>query len=331
MVLLVAIATRISGSNIAGVAVLLLYLGHIVFQLEVFSKRETILFVTLELTAILAWLEIRRSAPRIAALGILAALAHLTRPDGIALIASLCAFELLFSRDGALHSRILRCVGIVGVFLLTISPWALTSQSLTGRLTIASSHNFGQGFYKGHNPYFFDLFPYVDIDLLEPEMERMMGQGDTLYDYRADPFFRQQALQYMDADPWGVLTRSLLKTAVFLCPYPTPFGKSTVEIRDGRAIINDFKWRRSSLGWAAAVFLLLCWAVAGYGLFHANAEVRRLGLLIALILLCMLAIQCITYAEMRYRFPLEVLLMLPAAHGLTVGSKWLLRRRGDSG
>ena len=312
-VVLFALTYELTGKKSAAAVSVLLFLVNIVYQLEVLSKRETVFYIFLQLCLLYVWASAKRWYVRYPLLGALAGLLHLTRPTGILVLAALGIVESFSAVR--IRWKLRNLVVLAGCFLLVIAPWIAATKRITGKTTIASSHNFGQGLYKGHNASFRNLFPWVDVDDMEPVMERMRG-GRSMLEHEADPFFKEKAVEYIAANPASLWYSSALKVFAFISPFPTPFGRGTVVEENGILKLQNFRVRNVVIGITAAVYMLTLW----YFCFRAvrSRELRSFCFLFLVLLLASIAAQCLTYSETRYRLPLDVFFVVLAAQGIAI-------------
>jgi hypothetical protein len=195
---------------------------------------------------------------------------------------------------------------------------------MSGKVTIASSRNFGQGLYKGHNPSFFSIYPWIDVDYLEPWMDKMLAEHNVT-EQQIDGYFRKVAFEYIQAEPAKAVVATALKMAVFFSPYPTPLGRATlVEEGDG-IVLRNFRWRNLPIGLVAMCHTLLVWAgVALWMRFEKSDAERELGYLLIWTTLAFLVVYSLLYSELRYRLPIDLLLTIVAGQGF---SRFLLDKR----
>ncbi|HNW60090.1 MAG TPA: glycosyltransferase family 39 protein [bacterium] len=203
----------------------------------------------------------------------------------------------LFFRQAGLY--------LAGIALLVL-PWMARNQMAMGRPVLAS--NGGYNLWLGNNP---------DSDLEEPcsqptppEMdERIIRSGSELY---ADSLFSATARTWIKAHPALFLRRTLLKALYFWRLDPSPVTASY--LRAG-------PWTRIA-GLLAFAPLL---ALAFLGCRKAPAALKKSLGLFLYYAAAFTAVHALMIVKVRFRLPLDHLLIMTAAYGLT--TVWSSRRK----
>ncbi|MCB0335354.1 MAG: glycosyltransferase family 39 protein [Bdellovibrionales bacterium] len=323
--LIARIASQLAKTWYAGALAALLFMSHAVLQLEFLTLRETALFIFLLLAFVrIAARPFQSTLLQFTILGILAALAHLTRPTGILLAGLLLILPFLLKERKLKEKLILCCLSSI-VFCASVLPWQLSLWQLTGKLSPTSSTSNGLNLIKGNNPHFDQLFPLIEIDDYEQYILSINPELD-LTDQATDEQFKTTAENYIKSEPTLFLWRAIKKAGVFLSPLPLPLASAQIEAgHDGALIITEVKFRKRALLGLMAGFSL----VAFFGLFlyarHSYSSTDPTVFIVSLLFALMLAaIHGLTFPESRFRYPLDALLCITAGIGL---NQWITKLR----
>jgi 4-amino-4-deoxy-L-arabinose transferase-like glycosyltransferase len=304
---------------IAGVALHALNPG---FLVETFIVRETVLFTALTIGVIFALTTPNRSRYTIVAAGFLAGLAHLTRPTGILLIAVIVVVTLFDHMRQPIRRRVVDTVLGVAAFAVLAGPWQFGVSHTVGEPVLSSSLTGGLNLYQGNNPAADALSSWVDVDQYYPQVVTLLREhdidlenGGPSDELAADRFLKKRAMEYIVTHPFRFLHRAIIGTAALYSPFPTPFGSARIVI-DGDAIrLEDFHLRNLWLALPIALHaLILLGGVIGFYLVLARrALYRRAAIVIGGIAILLTFSHAVTFAEYRFRLPLDPSFALLAA------------------
>lgn len=315
--LLYKIVLRIGGDEKAAALCLALYVCHVLFQIEVLAKRETVIFTVVVLWWFLSLIKPNRSP---VSLGLSTGIAHMLRPTGMLLFFSSLIVLLSDLNTSSRISKVKEILIATAVFSMTVAPWQFNLYQLTGNIQLNSSITGPHGFWKGNNPYFDTIYPYVDVDRLEPMMYAL-AHSDTQAVRAQNIELNRLAMQFCLDDPLAFIRRTITKIFVYICPYPTPFGKADLVFTDDTVVLKDYQSRNIYISVYATLFMLTCYI----GLSKAfslcrSPEMPHLKPLIFFVLVFILfaTTHSLSFAETRYRLPLDILMLPFASIGLRV-------------
>lgn len=317
-VLLLLFVRRVFDDRLAMIAAALLYLGDFFYWNEVLAQIETPLFVALVMGFFYLLARADRPRARLAGLGMLAGLAHLTRPTGGLLLPLLIPVLAREWRRGRWPAAAVGAALAGASFLAVALPWQLTLHRELGVATLLSSTTGGENVYKGNNPDLLTLCPYVWLDAYQPWIERELRARGTADDEVArDRALRAAAFDYIRGHPLAFLEGVAVKTLALHSPWPTPLGKAELVDRGGRAALSGYRRtdtffvRVQVLHWIVVLSGVVLYLFTG--LRRAPAAERRMLGLIAMFCLLFTATQAATISATRYRLPMDPLLIAVAA------------------
>jgi len=195
------------------------------------ALQENCLYTFLLALAVLQLIRVRRSGSVLTAMGGGLALgaAVLTR-------ANLAPFALLApawlalcgGSDSVLWWRRVQVAVIcAGVAMLTVAPWLMRSDQLTGSVTLSTQS--GYFLWLGNNAYTFSRYPQESIDRSQPvafaalslqEKKELAALRDN--EGLTDEWFRKKALDYMREHPWRTLDNGFRKVVAAFDWLPSP-------------------------------------------------------------------------------------------------------------
>ncbi len=294
-----------------------LYGLHFHFGVEALTLRDTVLFaflLTVYLTAVLHF-ESRWGPPIV---GGIAGLLYLTRPTGILFLPVFLLAYLPLQSGIPLPRRFRRAALVVAVAFGVSLPWHWHTIAVMQEPGLLPASTSGENLYKGQVEGFLNIFPFVDLDLLNPHLDERTRGMDEIERNRT---LKEMGWTRLREDPSGTLLRGLVKTAALYSPLRTPFGDGQVTVDEDGASLSHFQLYTPAF-WLIPVNLLILFGAAAFFL-----RIRRMPLLertFALHALCIFigltAIHALTFGESRHRLPFDGLLIIAAA--LTL-SRWL--------
>ncbi len=285
-------------------ALLVLLNWHLVD--EFLDKRETFLYASLLLLTF--YLIETRAHTRYAGagfLGLLCACGWLTRPTGFLLAPIVMLVWLIDQRR--LRGAKLRAQAIVflALFLAPITVWT-GYQSLHGSRVAISGASTALNLYKGNNEALAAIYPYIDLDKLEPYIHekealwRQLGLG-------ADEQLTREAVRFAAGSPLRALALAPRKVAAFFLPGHFPLGTGRPRHATGDGwILEDYRplhWLNQVVGLTALPGVLLCF-LAAWRLRDMPPPV----LFTCAVVLVTALLHVVTFAETRFRLPFDPVL-----------------------
>ena len=320
--LLVELARVVFDSRAVALLAAALYVTDGLFQFEVLTQRETVLFTA----TLLAWLLIvARGArgPRSAvALTLLAAIGYLTRPTGLFLVLLTPIVLWFASRRGDLRRPLLSFGAAFVTLVVVVLPWHLHVHRHFHTLSFLPTSTSGLMLYKGAVPDLDDVYPAADVDLLDPWIERRLAERGLTHDeVGANRWLREEGLRHVRERPGHWIGRALIKVGALWSPLRTPFGKGEmVEEADGSFRLDDFELISPLTVLFAPHALLVLLGSVLFGVRAVRARFDRRGVLLTLGVLAVIVtgLHAVTVGETRYR-----LFLNPAMALLTAA--WIVR------
>jgi len=320
--LLVELARVVFDSRLVALLAAALYVTDGLFQFEVLTQRETILFTAV----LLAWLLIvARGArgPRAAVgLTVLAAVGYLTRPTGLFLVL-LTPLVLWFAwRRGDLKRPVASFVSALVAVLVVVLPWHLYVHREFDTLSFLPTSTSGLMLYKGAVPDLDDVYPAADVDLLDPWIDRRLEERGLAHDeVGANRWLREEGMRHVRERPGHWFTRSFVKVGALWSPLRTPFGTGEmVEDPDGTFRLEGFELVSplTVLFAPHALFVLVGSILFAVRAVRARFDRRGVLLIVAVLVVIVTGLHAVTVGETRYRLFFDPLLALFTA-GWIVG------------
>ncbi len=311
------IVVRISGCVQAGAVAAVLYASHVLFHVEMLSERETLLFSILIVGFLATWVFGTSARPRDVLMGVLTGLLYLTRPTGTLFVPVLCALIVFDRGTVSLRSTARRMMLAMGVVLILVLPWQVFVSHRVGDVRFSASTTSGVNLFKGNNPDLERYFPMVDVDLYEPFI-RELSADQGLSGPKGDESLQEIAVQYIVSDPVKALTRAAVKGLLLFSPLPLPLGKGELRRVDGEIVVCNFVWRDRTLLILATIHAVVVFGGLVACLWGGHTSLaRRFMIGAALVASLFTVAHAATFPETRFRLPLDVLLIIPAALGYT--------------
>jgi hypothetical protein len=212
--------------------------SHLLWQEEVIAVRDTIpfgLFLTIFFAVIVSDFSLVK---RFILLGLISGLGWLTRTSGVIFIPMLFIVPMTIPR----HTLRQKCFGLlicVSVFCITISPWQIPYLKKTGRLGLSSWP--GNGIYncvKGNNSLSADIYPYIDLDLIEKPLENhvFVNQKNTAL---------QPVYSFITEQPWKFIWLKIKNAFFYPLTLYVPFGYGKPHFTNNKIIISDFSFHHT--------------------------------------------------------------------------------------
>ena len=239
-------------------------------------------------------------APAVA--GASAGLAVLTVPTTLVLV---LMTVLWFLRSQAPWRRILIYSVTVAVVL---APWLYRNATTLGLINVCSTG--GYNFWLGNNPD-------SQIDLpcsVAPPSALREKLHDAVSEHQVDRIYLFEALGYIAQDPAAFAGRTLNKALFFWRLDPSPVTKAYVT-------------QDALIAWVGALSFAGLLALAILGAFLLPASARPLRSLWALYCLAFTLVYALTIVKVRFRLPLEHLILAFSAYGFVRVWQWLCELR----
>ena len=306
-------------NRLAGLAVCMLFITHIHFNLEALAQRETLLYTLLLLFFFRIIYSPSQRGTSALALGTLAGLSYLTRPTGIILIffCGLFSWQIWnhFGFKKALQQAILCAIAI----LTMIAPWQFYVYRNFNTFTFRPSSNAGENLYKGNTPHLVGIYPWVDVDLINPHIKEKLIQAGITGQLERDQFLKREAAHHIKENPKQFLLSALIKTGALYSPLRTPFGSGKLEIEEGRYVLHDFKFYPFFFACIPHITLLLLGGIFfGFATFKPSPEIKRFACYTGGYFLLVTLLHILTFGETRFRLPMDMLLIIMTAGWLTL-------------
>jgi len=306
MVLTYAIAHRWYGVHTAGLAALLVALepGLIVYhayKVDVIALSTFLLLLGVYLFAVMMD---RWSRSLAVLVGIVAGLGVLTRPD---LVGFLVVPAVWITAE---RKRFREACWIAALILLgtvvVMTPWFARNYRLHGKFVLTTMA--GETLWAGNNPNATGTLVTLDNkSQLDAAPEEFRNKVFSLQEVEQDMFFKEQAFNYIAADPVGFLSRALKKIYYFWWFSPT-------------FALRHYDWVPSLL---VVIYRTLYGLLLGFGVYGVWISMRRSGNAMRRVTLYLLAlpmaiaiIHSINYVEGRHRVLVMPVILLFAACGM---------------
>lgn len=311
-VLIFLIAYKISCSVKVGYIATAIYILHLTVHAEHFLQRETLLFelLLLALVYIIVSQEKLTGFSAIAC-GVICAGLYLTRPTGLALlIAAIFTLLICEHKNRRLTKHI---VIILFVFIIMISPWQYFNYRAFSRVTISSSNTTGENLYKGASPVIQAIYPAVDVDKANLYIESKLFQAGIFSEYSANDHLFKTAVRYIMEDPRAYVKGMIIKLIAFYSPIRIPLGIGDVVLIDNNLEINRYKLYNNIIGLNHFFLMALIIPLGFFGLLvvkNSGIRHKKFKVLMVLMFLLITTIHVISFAETRFRLPLDGLLCI---------------------
>lgn len=316
-ILVLALARRVTRNDWASFFAVALYLLHLSLQLEHFAQRETIVFEFLALIFVFAltW------SDSLGVGGVLTAAVacgglYLTRPTGFAFLA--IGVLVVPAYAGGMARKILFPLLFVAIFAATVAPWQVYNYRSFSRVTLSSSNTGGMNLYKGASPVVQSIYPQLDVDQADFYIDALLAHralDRTVQEYEADDFLLAEAKAAIQGDPRSYAMGMLPKLVAFYSPIMIPIGKADLELRDGRLIAHDFQMHTGVLQFNYFVIASIIVPLGLFGLLflgRGDTRAHKFRWTVLLIFAFVTALHLISFAETRFRLPLDGLLCAAA-------------------
>jgi hypothetical protein len=325
-ILTVSLSLAVFRSKLAAALAGFLYLIHLGFHLESVSQRETVLFSVLLLLFVYQLTARRRTVWFYPAIFVTAALAYLTRPTGFLLLPIL-ALVIVLEREQLIESReklISLAAGVLLFSAMTFPYHAYLYREFSRVSPLVPQTTNGLNLFQGNNPATDRIYPYVDVDLFVPTIQKMLAHEGIQGEFGGSQFLKDRAIEYIVNDPLAFGRRAIIKLAALYSPVATPLGYGKLIERDGSVVVSDFKMYLSpengtvktlfrSIETAFGVILLI--GVIAFMIrlrTWSRYRAARVLLILAPIVL-VTAVHIVTFGETRHRLPLDPLLIVLAS------------------
>ena len=310
------IVSRLTADGFKALLAVILYTAHLTCQAEHFAQRETVLFeFFLLLFVYVLTLSKFKTATAITSAIISAAL-YLTRPSGIIFLPIVVL--LILVKSGPCEKLKLTLISLA-VFAACIFPWQLYNYKTFSKVTLSSSSTSGINMYIGASPVIQSVSPKLDIDSARFYLNDYLKANDLRYwkqEYQVDAFLKEQSKKLIMQNPVFFVKKMFKQLLLFYSPVPVPFGKGTAELQGDRLEITNYKFNFGLLQLNHFVIAVILILFGMFELFHIGDQGTRLWnfkVVSLLIFVFITLLHMITFAETRFRLPLDGLLCAAAA------------------
>ncbi|WP_420642996.1 hypothetical protein [Candidatus Leptofilum sp.] len=282
-------------------------------------QHETVLFTfLLTVGGILYWAETNaHSNAKIVGLGVVLGLAALARPLApvLLLFGILWLMWRVLQKNAFSHS--LKRVGLfIATALLVLLPWGVRNWISLGTFSLTTTTQ-GANLWKGNNPATKDMYPELDADELAPllyQTPTASGWWDPLHrlstmtEPEQSAYLSNLGLAYIRERPFHFLKMGAVKIWALWTPQNIPTHSGKIEWTEGGARIYDLMPFYDDM---TPMFLLYLLVLPGLW------KCRKSPFVWYFIMwsLALTAVHAITFAESRFRWPLNMLMLPLAAVG----------------
>lgn len=320
-ILLFFISLRIFRNKLGAFISVLLYGLHFILHLQSTNQIDTILFIFLVMLFFYLTMG-KKSIATYIILSCLAALAYLTRVTGIFLFPVM--FIDLLNQKYQIKEIFKYIFAISVTALIVVAPWHI--YVYRNFHILSPSTNGGNSSYHGNNPDFQTIYPYVYMEYYTPFVHDFMLEHDidTEDEVAVDEFLGNEAWKFVQQNPMLFVRNGIIKIFSLYSPLLTPIGKGDLVGEVGNITLENFKLELSvSLRGIAYTFIYVI-MVLGIILFIKNItlyskqqKIQVSLMLIFVILLTILHIS-LSYGTVRYRLPLDPLLIILTGQGYSL-------------
>lgn len=292
----------------------LVFAADVAFHLEAMAQRETMLYSLLLLIFFVTASSREIGLSRLLILATTAGLAWLTRPTGIALAPLLVIAAYFLTEHRTFGVRFARVCTACCIFAAVVIPWQAFLLRSFSEPVLAGTTSGGLNLYQGNNPAADVLIPYVDVDAYLPEIEtRMQSLGLAAHDEIArNRQLKADAFDYIASDPMGFVRQAAVKTLALYSPVPTPLGSSRIDASAGSISLREFKYRVNAWTIVLTAHGLVLIGFLGAAIVRWKTLMTRRPRAVVLIvgyILIVTLLHAITFAETRFRLPLDPLII----------------------
>jgi hypothetical protein len=247
-----------------------------------------------------------------AAWGALWAVGILINPSLLSVFPFLAAWAVWKSRRGSL-SPVRVAAATLLVFTVCLVPWTIRNYRVFGKFVVLRS-NFGLELWLGNNPGVPDTWsPWLHPNDSREEAEKYARMGEIAFMAQK----QQEAFEFMrthPADTMHFMFRRFLNTWLGTTDSPADEWNSSPWYFKAFIILNVF-------------FPLLTLL----GALFARRSGSDDALAYVIVLLVFPLVFYLTHSSLRYRFPMDPIMMVLAAHGLAYPiTLWKARMSGES-
>lgn len=331
LVLLLVLLHRLTRNPNAVLLAGLVFAIDIAFHLEALSQRETMLYTLCLLAFFVAAGGAEIEFGALLMMAISAALAWLTRPTGIALVPLLVIAAWFQTSQRGVGIRIARVVAACCVFATIILPWQWFLYRSFNEPVPAGTTSSGLNLFQGNNPAADAIIPYVDIDAYLPVIEQQLDDlGIPEHDEPArSRRMKADAIAYIKAKPIAFLRRGVVKVLALYSPVPTPLGTGTIETTADGVVLQRDPYHLSVWNVLITLHGLVLLGLTGLAVVRWRrvfARRPRAAVLIVGYIVLVTGLHAITFAETRFRLPLDPLLIAIGATAMFQASRACTRR-----
>lgn len=209
-------------------------LGHILWHEEVYHVRDTLPFglITILFVAVVINTQ-KRFYWQASLVGITAGLGWLTRANGIVFIPLLLLWPWLI-KNNTWFAKLKYAIFSLLIYFIIISPWQWIIFNKNGHFS--PSPYPGNGSYnivKGNSELTFDIYPYIDIDLIDELIRNHNNKTEQSHTLTGTKFTFKSSPDFVVFKTQQII--------LFFLPIQVPFGSGNVSSTDDQLEIYNFK------------------------------------------------------------------------------------------
>jgi 4-amino-4-deoxy-L-arabinose transferase-like glycosyltransferase len=316
-ILIYKITSETFDSKLAGVIAVVIFSLHAELALAFsFDIRETGIF-TFFLVLFVYFLTSKNIKRKFILASICAGISSLIRPTGVLLILILMVWIFIYSRknkDPIISIIKKSAFPSLLVFFLIVTPW-LTFESLTlNSLVLTTSTTYGQNILKGNSPATERIYPLIDVDILQVTFDNLLDKKGITGEVEREDYLKKLGITYIKNNPKNFLQISIIKFLAFYSPISTPIGHGKVFLNENKhTVIKDFKIGLINIVYFP--FMIILYLGVMMMIIH-RIERKTKFLSVLLITLVIFTLNhMVFFAETRFRYPLDPLIIILAAGG----------------
>jgi 4-amino-4-deoxy-L-arabinose transferase-like glycosyltransferase len=301
------LAFRLTGDRFTCLLVGALYISHLPFGAESMTQRETILF-SLLVTSCFLLLTAPDGRRKYLLLGVLSALLYLTRSTGFLMVLLLPLLVLPRIWQEGWGRRAVYLGLALGTFGVITLPWHLYLMRNYGNLELIPGSTSGENLFKGSTPELDEIYPLVDVDLLNP----IIGEYTSgLNEVERNRWLMRKGKDFIWDDLVQTAHRVAIKFGAFYSPVKTPYGSGSLVRKNGELVLIDFQFNWLNVaGTPHTLLIFLGSAILLRQWKQLNREQQSAIIQILAWIIVLTGAHLMTFGETRHRLPLDLFFIL---------------------
>lgn len=314
--LIFKITLKVSSTVWAAFLALSLYLLSFLLQSEHLMQRETVLFEFLGLCYCYIFIQEKFwDWKKIIFLALITAGLYLTRPTGVLFF--LTGLMLIIWYERKIRKQIKMVLVFVVFFTVFISPWQLYQYLTFSKISISSSNTSGLNLYKGTSPAIQSIYPQIDVDHAKEFILMDLQQHgiDPKDEYLVNSYLSKKAVHFVKTDPQLFVRNMVVKFLAFYSPAVLPLGKGDLEFYEEKILVKNYS---ISIDLLRINYFIICIIIIPLGIIEVlnwknNNDIEgRFKLFLLIIFFLFTCVHMLTFAETRFRLPLDGFLCILA-------------------